>query len=148
MKSEKNKLLIIGALCSAFAAIAHLGCIIFGGDWYRFFGAGEQMAKLAEQGHWYPTAVTSAIVIILSVWSLYALSAARVIFRLPFLRLGLCLISAMYLLRGVAFVAIMPLFPDNSLTFWIVSSGICLCIGIFYTVGTMQSWSKLSVKNA
>lgn len=106
------------------------------------------MAKLAEQGHWYPTAVTSAIVIILSVWSLYALSAARVIFRLPFLRLGLCLISAMYLLRGVAFVAIMPLFPDNSLTFWIVSSGICLCIGIFYTVGTMQSWSKLSVKNA
>ena len=36
---------------SAIAALAHLGCIIFGGDWYRFFGAGEQMARMAEAGN-------------------------------------------------------------------------------------------------
>jgi len=133
----------MGSIFSGFAAIAHLGCIIFGGDWYRFFGAGEQMAKMAEGGHWYPIVVTSIIVVVLSVWSLYALSGARVIPRLPLLRLGLLIISVIYILRGVAFVGIMPMFPENSLTFWLVSSSISLSIGVLYAVGTFQSWSQL-----
>ena len=117
MDSGKNKFLIIGSIGSAIAALAHLGCIIFGGDWYRFFGAGEQMAKMAEDGHWYPTVVTSIIVLVLSLWSLYGLSGAKVLFRLPLLKLGLIVISLIYLVRGVAFFAIMPMFPENSLTF-------------------------------
>jgi hypothetical protein len=148
MDSGKNKFLVIGAICSAFTALAHLGCVIFGGDWYRFLGAGEQMAIMAEAGHWYPTVVTLVLVLILSVWSLYALSGSKVIFRLPLLRLGLLVISVVYLVRAVAFVAIMPMLPENSLTFWLVSSGICLVIGIFYSVGTYQTWSTLSVKRS
>jgi hypothetical protein len=50
--SGKNTFLILGAISSASAALAHLGCIIFGGSWYRFLGAGEQMAKMAEKGDW------------------------------------------------------------------------------------------------
>lgn len=144
MYSSKNKFLIIASIGSAVGALAHLGCIIFGGDWYRFFGAGEQMAKMAEEGHWYPTVVTLAIVIILSIWSLYALSGAQIIFRLPLLRLGLLTISAIYLIRSVAFVSIMPMFPENSLTFWLASSAITLFIGLFYAVGTFQAWPQLS----
>ena len=117
MDSGKNKCLIIGAICSGVAALAHLGCIIFGGDWYRFFGAGEQMAKMAEDGHWYPTVVTLIIVLILSLWTLYGLSGSKVIFRLPLLKLGLIVISLIYLVRGVTFVAIMPMLPENSLIF-------------------------------
>jgi hypothetical protein len=147
MASDKNKFLIMASTCSAFAALAHLGCIIFGGDWYRYFGAGEQMARMAEAGHWYPTVVTSIIVLLLTLWSLYALSGAHVILRLPLLRLGLVVISLIYLLRGIAFVAIMPLFPENSLTFWLVSSGICLFIGMLYSIGTFQSWSSLNVQH-
>jgi hypothetical protein len=105
------------------------------------------MARMAEDGHWYPIVVTSMIVLVLFVWALYALSGSKVIFRLPLLRLGLLVISLIYLVRGLAFVVIMPLFGENSLTFWFVSSGICLFIGILYSVGTFQSWSKLSVKN-
>jgi len=146
--SGQNKFLIIGAIGSAIAALAHLGCIIFGAHWYRFFGAGEQMARMAEDGHWYPTIVTSIIVLILSIWSLYGLSGAKVIYRLPLLKVGLIVISLIYLTRGVAFVAIMPMFPENSLTFWFVSSGICLTLGILYSVGTFQGWAKLNVKNA
>ena len=146
MHSGKNKLLITASICSALAALAHLGCIIFGGDWYRFFGAGEQMAKMAEDGRLYPTVVTLVIVSILFIWSLYALSGARIIFRLPLLRLGLVIISAIYLIRGVAFISIMPMFPENSLTFWFVSSGITFTIGLLYAVGTFQEWSQLSVK--
>ncbi|MBN7826864.1 hypothetical protein [Bowmanella dokdonensis] len=143
MQLKKNKFLILGAIGSAMAALAHLGCIAFGGDWYRFFGAGEQMARMAEQGHWYPAAVTSALVVILLLWSLYALSGARVIVHLPFLRLGLCVIAGIYLLRGMAFVGIMRMFPDNSLSFWLVSSGICLSIGLLYAIGTYQAWPQL-----
>ncbi|WP_406681969.1 hypothetical protein [Shewanella subflava] len=50
-------------MSSAIAALAHLGCIIFGGDWYRFLGAGEQMASLADNGDWYPSMVSSVIVL-------------------------------------------------------------------------------------
>jgi len=146
--TDKNKFLIIGSICSALAALVHLGCIIFGGNWYRFFGAGEQMARMAENGHWYPTVVTLVIVLILSVWSLYALSGARVIFKMPFLRLGLVLISAIYLIRSLAFVSIMPMFPENSLTFWLVSSGITFTIGLLYAIGTFQVWSHFSSESA
>lgn len=144
----RNTWLIVAAICSMLAALAHLGCIFFGGDWYRFFGAGEQMALMAERGEWYPTAVTSVLVLVLFTWSLFALSGAKVIPRLPLLKLGLVVISLIYLVRGVAFVAIMPMFPENSLTFWLVSSGICLLIGLMYSVGTFQSWATLSEKNA
>jgi len=146
--SNKNLLLILAALCSGIAALAHIGCIVFGGDWYRFFGAGEQMALLSEQGSLYPAAVTSVIVMILLLWSLYALSGARIIVKLPLLRLGLCTISLVYIARGLAFIWLMPLFPENSLTFWLVSSGICLFIGALYAVGTYQVWPQLKSNKA
>ncbi len=148
LDSRTNKPLIIGAFFSAVAALAHLGCIIFGGDWYRFFFFFYQMAKMAEAGESYPTIVTSVIVVILSIWSIYGLSGARIIGKLPLVRTALVLISSIYVLRGVVFVALMPMFPENSITFWLVSSTICLTIGMLYSVGTYQSWSKLSVKFA
>ncbi|ATC86366.1 hypothetical protein PARC_a1794 [Pseudoalteromonas arctica A 37-1-2] len=97
-----NVFLIIAGTLSAVVATLHLGCIYFGGSWYRFFGAGEQMALLSEQGSIKPTLITSVIVLILSTWSLYAFSAAGVIFKLPFIRLALVLITFIYLARGVA----------------------------------------------
>ncbi|UUA72358.1 hypothetical protein [Cellvibrio sp. QJXJ] len=148
MYKANNKFLIAAAIFTALAALAHIGCIIFGADWYRFFGAGEQMAQMAEAGHWYPAVVTSVIVIFLAIWSLCALSAAGVIRRLPLLRLALCLIASIFLIRGISFVMLMPMFPENSLTFWLVSSGICLMIGILYAVGTYQQWAELRVKRA
>jgi hypothetical protein len=141
MKKPVNHFLLLGAICSALASLAHLGCIVFGGDWYRFFGAGEQMAQLAEQGHWYPTVVTLVISSIIAIWALYALSGAGVIFKLPLLRLGLCVISGIYVIRGLSFFVLMPYF-SNSITFWIVSSSICLFIGLMYSIGTYQTWNK------
>ena len=148
MHSANNKYLLAAAICCFAAALAHLGCIVFGGDWYRFFGAGEQMARMAEQGLWYPTIVTAVIVLVLLVWALYALSGAVLIKRLPLTRLALLLISSIFLLRGVAFASLMPMFPENSLTFWLVSSAICLLIGSLFAVGCWQQWSVLSNKNA
>ena len=102
------------------------------------------MAVLSEQGHWYPPVVASLIVLILFVWALYALSGAKLIAKLPLLKLGLCTISSIYILRGVAFIGIMPMFPGNSLIFWLVSSGICLFIGSMYAFGTYKAWGQLT----
>ncbi len=115
---------------------------MFGGDWYRFFGAGEQMARMAEAGLVYPTLITSGIVFVLLLWALYGLSGTGLIRRLPLVRLALSLIAGIFILRGVSFVGLMPMFPENSLTFWLVSSAICLLIGIFFAIGTYQEWSR------
>lgn len=144
MLSNKNKFLIAAGLSTALAALAHLGCIIFGGAWYRVLGAGEQMARMAEAGHWYPAVVTSGIAAVLVLWSLYAFSGAGFIKRLPLLRSVLCLIATIFLIRAVSFVWLMPIFPGNSATFWLVSSSICLMIGSFYAIGTRQRWAELS----
>lgn len=148
MHSATNKYLLVAAIFCVAAALAHLGCIVFGADWYRFFGAGEQMARMAEQGLWYPTMVTLLIVLVLMVWALYGLSGAGVIKRLPLTKLALVLITSVFLIRSVSFVGLMPMFPESSLTFWLVSSGICFIIGGLFAVGSWQQWSALGGKPA
>jgi hypothetical protein len=143
MQGHRNTLLIVGAALSALAALLHVGCILFGAPWYRFFGAGEKIARMAAAGHWYPAVITLGIALILSCWSLYALSGAGVIRRLPFVRLALCIITGIYLLRAVAFAPFHPYFPGNSAAFWLWSSAICFVIGLVHLVGLWQAWPRL-----
>lgn len=141
--SPPNRVLVVGATLSALAALLHLGCIAFGGSWYLSLGAGERMASMADAGHWYPSAMAAGISAVLLTWAGYALSGAGVVRRLPFLRTVLVGITAAYLLRGVAFVALMPYFPGNSVTFWIVSSAVCLGFGLVHLIGLRQVWARL-----
>ncbi|WP_238529369.1 hypothetical protein [Vibrio mimicus] len=106
------------------------------------------LVRMAEQGLWYPTVVTSAIVLVLLICALYALSGAGAIKRLPLTKLALILITSIFLLRGITSVGLMPMFPENSLTFWFISSGICLSIGGLFALGSWQQWSVLGAKNA
>ncbi|MCX7042301.1 MAG: hypothetical protein NT117_06380 [Gammaproteobacteria bacterium] len=138
-----NYFLIAGGALSAIAALAHLGCIIFGASWYRFFGAGEKMVQLVEAGSSRPTRVTLLVAAMLLGWAAYALSGAGVIPRLPFLRLILCAITAVYLMRGLLFFLLIPHFPGNSMTFWWWSAAICLGIGLLHLFGLRQAWGVL-----
>ena len=98
-----NKLLVFGGSLSMLAAVLHIAVIIGGPDWYRFFGAGEELAVMAERGSWYPALLTSGIVVVLFIWALYAFSGAGLLKRrLPLLRAGLVVIAAIYLIRGLA----------------------------------------------
>lgn len=143
MHTRLNPWLIAGAALSALAALLHLGCIAFGAPWYRLLGAGERMAQLDLAGHWYPTVASLVIAGILLVWSLYALSGAGVIGRLPLTRWALCAITGVYLLRAVAFAPLMGYFPGNSMVFWFWSSAICLAMGVVHLVGLRQVWGRL-----
>ncbi len=139
-----NLWLMLAAASCGLAALAHVGCIVFGASWYRVFGAGEQMARLAEQGSWQPALITAGITAVLLAWGAYALAGAGVIMQLPWTRPILLLISLVFLLRGSAFILLVGKFPENSLTFWLVSSAICLLIGGLFSVGLYQRWQALA----
>ena len=132
--------LALGGLLTAIASVAHLACIVLGAPAYRFMGAGERMARAVEAGRTQPTVVTLAIAGVLFLWALYAFSGAGIGPRLPFTKIALVLISAAYLARALAFPLLRPRLPENSNTFWWVSSGICLVLGLLHAVGLMAVW--------
>lgn len=143
MSAFGTQALLMGGLFSAAAAVAHLACIALGAPAYRFMGAGEKMARAVEAGKLWPTLITLAVAGILSIWAAYALAGAGVIDQLPFAKLALPAICTVYLGRAVAFPLLKPAFPENSRTFWLVSSGICLVVGLVHLYGVISLWSAL-----
>ena len=141
---QANKLLLFGGVLSGIAALLHLAIIIGGSQWYRFFGAGEELASMAEKGSWYPAVLTFGIAVVLLLWALYAFSGAGLIRRFPLLKAGLVVISAVYLIRGLAFIPAYIVSPEIVDDFLIWSSLISLVYGFSYAIGTKQVWAKLS----
>ena len=140
---KANKLLLFAGVLSGVAALLHVAIIIGGAQWYRFFGAGEELASMAENGSWYPAVLTGAIAVVLLVWALYAFSGAGLMRRLPFLKAGLVVISALYLIRGLAFIPVYLVQPEMVDGFLVWSSLICLVYGLSYAIGTRQVWENL-----
>jgi hypothetical protein len=144
-----NRWLIAGGVLSLAAALLHLAVIVGGPDWYRFFGAGEEMARADARGSWTPALLTLGIATILAVWAAYAFAGAGLIGRLPLIRTALVAISAVYLARGL-FILDPALFrrPDLSSNFMLWSSLIVLIYGLAYAVGTWRAWPYLSQRKA
>ncbi|HYN47164.1 MAG TPA: hypothetical protein VES64_10780 [Allosphingosinicella sp.] len=140
---QGNRWLVAGGTLSAAAAVLHIAIIFGGPDWYRFFGAGEGMARAAELGSSRPALVTCAIAAVLMVWALYAFSGAGLIRRLPLLRTALIAISAVYLLRALAPLPMLALKPELVDRFAIWSSLVVLVYGLAYAVGTWTAWPRL-----
>ena len=138
-----NIFLVFAGILSAIAAAIHIGCIIFGASWYRFFGAGEQMAVLSERGSVEPTVITSVIVLIFSIWALYAFSAAGLVGKLPFTRTALIVITFIYFSRGFVGLLFINDPIGRSPKFWLWSSIICLLFGAIHFIGLQQQWSSL-----
>jgi hypothetical protein len=143
--APRNPWLIAGGLLSLAAALLHIGVIVGGPDWYRFFGAGEAMARADERGSWTPALLTLGIATILAIWAAYAFAGAGLIRRLPLVRTALVAISLIYLARGL-FILDPSLFrrPDLSSNFMFWSSLIVLVYGFVYAVGTWRAWPYLS----
>ena len=140
----QNPFLIAGGVLSGAASLLHLAVIAGGPSWYRFFGAGEGMARMAEQGALTPTLVTIGIATVLAVWAAYAFAGAGLIPRLPLMRTALVLISAVYLLRGLVLIPVLIVNPGGVLPFVLWSSLIVLVYGVCYAVGTWIAWPALS----
>ena len=144
VSGSHNLSLIIGAGLSAVAALLHVGIVIGGAAWYRFFGAGERFAAAAAAGRWWPDLATLGIAGVLGLWAAYALAGAGVIGPLPFLRPALVLITAAYSLRGLALVPALLVSRGNVTPFFFWSSLVCIGYGAFHLLGLVQVWSRLS----
>lgn len=117
------------------AALLHFVCMFWGANGFRFLGAGKSIVQMVERGHWYPNFTTIAVGLILTVCSIYAFLAAKGIQVLPFTKLILSLVAAVFLIRGFAFPWLKSKFVGNSDLFWYVSSAFCLILGALYAVG-------------
>lgn len=103
------------------------------------------MARLAENGSWYPALITIGISLVLAAWSAYALSGAGLLPAFPFLKAVLVAVTSVYLLRGVGGFALAVFAPGaNSPAFWAWSSAICLLIGSVHAVGLVKQWPALA----
>jgi len=146
----KNQWLILGGILSFAVALLHVVMIFIGAPAYRYFGAGEEMARAAESGSAFPALLTLFLAAIFAVWGFYGLSGAKVIRRLPLLKIALILVGAVYTLRGAA--VLQQLFQiaassaevaPREIAFSLVSR----IIGLAYLVGTISNWSNLSSGN-
>ena len=135
--------LVAGGWLSAAASLLHIGCIIGGEEWYRFFGAGEEIAMAAAAGKMWPHLLTLGIAVVLAIWAAYAFSGAGRIRRLPLLRTGLVVIAAIYLLRALLLLPALALNPAVLTTFDVVSSLIVLVYGLAYAIGTTKAWPAM-----
>jgi len=139
----REPFLVLAGWLSLLAAALHLAVIVGGPDWYRFFGAGEGMARMAERGMIQPTLITLGIAAVLAIWAAYAFSGAGLIGKLPLLRTGLVVITLIYLARGLLIVpAALMQREINAFGWW--SSLIVLIYGLAYLIGTWRAWPRLA----
>ena len=140
--------MVAAGLLSAAAVVLHLAVVAGGAEWYRFFGAGEAMAGMAEQGRLQPALLTIGIAAMLAIWAAYAFPGAGLIRRLPLLRTGLVTITAIYALRGLALLPMLALRPQLVPAFAVWSSLIVLAYAAAYAVGTWRAWPHLSTRSS
>ena len=148
MRNAGRTWLTTASALSGAAALLHLAVIVGGPDWYRFFGAGEAMARMAERGSPKPALITLGIATVLAVWSAYALAGAGRIRRLPLIRIALVAISAVFLLRGLVLLPALVMNGGRVDAFLLWSSLIVLVYGLTYAVGTLLAWPALAAEAA
>jgi hypothetical protein len=137
-----NRFLLSGGTFSILVALLHVAIILGGPDWSRFWGAGEQMAKLEENGSLLPDIVTFFLVVIFLIWGLYAYSGAGLVKRLPLLKTGLVVISSIYTIRGLLLVTFI-FRPEQLTSFILWTSIVSLIAGLIHFIGTKQVWAEI-----
>lgn len=130
---------IAAASLDFIAALLHLACIIGGPAWYRFFGAGEALATMAEEGSWWPAILTAMIAAVLAGWGVYFLSLGEVIPELPWLATLSIVITVIYAIRGVYPFLLSPWVAFFRTRFMIVTSLICVGYAVVHALALQQA---------
>lgn len=145
---QKERILALAGWLSAAVAALHVVIVFFGAPAYRYFGAGEDMARQAEAGLFVPAAITLAIAAVFAVFALYAFSGAGQLRRLPLLRTGLAVITAIYLLRGLLLFTEVYAYTQGAgvKARHLAFSSTSLVIGLFYLAGTVLLWQRLRIR--
>jgi hypothetical protein len=149
MSKSSSRILLWSGIACAIGALLHMGIIFGGPDWYAFFGAPARLVQMAREGN--PRAPASCLIIaaVLLAFASYAFSGVGILRRLPLLRTVLFLIGGGLILRGVIFIPLAVWFPSALArvcdchgvdAFLVVTSTICLAVGLGYSVGAVGVW--------
>jgi hypothetical protein len=128
----------VGGTLNLGVAVLHVGIAFFGAPAYRYFGAGDEMARSAEQGSPLPAVITLGLAFLFALFGLYAFSAANAVPRLPLVGPVVLAVGGIYVVRGG--LGIPPTFfmPDPStapVAFTVAFSVVALAIGVLYLLG-------------
>ncbi|MEC4021084.1 hypothetical protein [Streptomyces sp. H27-D2] len=144
-RPHARALIAAGSLSLAAGAL-HAALPFYGGAGFRYFGAGERLAHLAEQHSPIPTVTALGIAALLTLAAAYAWSAAGLLRPLPKLAPVLLTLTAVYLLRGLALLPELPLIafspttlPPRELAF----SAFALTTGLLHLAGLRGTPSLL-----
>lgn len=144
-------LLALSAWWNFAFAVLHVVIIFMGGAGYRYFGAGEGMARAAEMGSLRPTIITSGLTAIFFLFGVVMLSAAGQTRRLPAVRWVALAIGVLYVLRGVL-VAPQAWWawqhPGLVPLRFVIFSAVALLLGLAGTSGTILRWTELRAEKA
>ncbi len=143
----KKVLLVLGGILS-FCAAAFQFAIGLVPAWSAFFDAPATLlnrpALLLTAG--------AGVAILLAIWGFYGFSGAGLIRRLPLLRLGLFIIGAIYIFRGLPVIFFILaqldiLSPAGAMEFQnlLVTLG-ALVAGTCYWAGLVVNWTRLGQK--
>lgn len=86
---------------------------------------------------------------LLGLWALYGLSGAGLVRRLPLLRPALALIAGAYFARGLLGIPAVLLLESpyadelkGRMTFMVISSLVCIFLGLCYASGAARVWRR------
>ena len=127
--------LCVGAIIGIITALAHLSCIFLGEDCYRSQMAPEFIIRSAVDGTLLAPIATIIVSSLFLVCGLYALSAANIMVRLPFMSAAIHSISAICVVRGFATIPLILAYPEEAGTFVIVAGLIWFSAGVLFIIG-------------
>ncbi len=127
--------LLLAALIAISTAVAHLSCIILGPDCFKAQMAPEPLVQSAIDGTWLAPISTIVVSLIFVVCGLFALSAAKIIRKLPLLNTALITIASICIVRGIATVPLSFLFPQMVSVFSLLAGAIWFITGLLFAFG-------------
>ena len=127
--------LILAAVIAILTAIAHLSCIVLGPECYSIQMAPESIVESAKAGTLLAPLGTVFVAFIFISFGLYALSAAKLFYPLPKVKLIVHLIGFACVIRGVLPIQLWLRKPEK-ITEPVLYVGIVwLVVGILYLLG-------------
>ena len=140
----KNKMLLIGASINLLLFIGHLLCLACLNTMFEIYGIADLMNHYADTyGKSFPYILTVIIAFCFLACTIYALSACKIIRRLPLIRLGIFLIAGVFILRAFWGISMMM----NGFTYLELSStSTSMIIGLLYLVGGIKVFDEYKNK--
>ncbi len=140
-----NNYLFIATILMLLITLLHVAVIIGGASWYRFFGAGEKMARLHENASLYPILITVFVTALLLIGTLYTYCAYSNVCILLYSKEVLIVMSVIFISRGLFFIPLMlsvshPYCKElkEKKLFLFISSLISLVVGSIYMMGIIN----------